>query len=164
MAQATLDIDLGTIAANWRSPDAASGPSARTAAVVKADACGPGAKAVAKALARSGVRTFFVAMAEEGSGLRQALRPGPRIFVFGGHMADDADTLKQHELFALLYAPLQITRHRQTLPGHRFAVQIDTGINRRGIDALASAAGIIPYESRTALGPRYAPRDLEAEA
>jgi alanine racemase len=133
MAQATLTIDLDAIAANWRALNAASASDVETAAVVKADAYGLGATVVAKALARHGARTFFVAMAEEGIAVRQALGPVARIFVFGGHMAGDADILQQNDLMPLLNSIEQIARHRQTLPGHHFGVQLDSGMNRLGI-------------------------------
>lgn len=84
MSTATLTIDLNAAAANWRALDAKT--DCETAAVVKADAYGLGADKLARALARAGARSFFVAVAEEGAALRQALGPGPNICVFSGHM------------------------------------------------------------------------------
>lgn len=146
MAQATLTIDLDAIAANWRALNAASASNVETAAVVKADAYGLGAVMVATALARHGAQTFFVAMAEEGIALRQALGPIPRIFVFGGHMAGDAGILQQNDLMPLLNSAEQIARHRQALPGHHFGIQVDSGMNRLGIkekDWRDVAAGVL---------------------
>ena len=92
MARARLTVDLDAIVANWRALDALSTASVETAAVVKADAYGLGAARVGPALAAAGVTTFFVALAEEGAALREALGPGPAIHVFSGLMPGDADT------------------------------------------------------------------------
>jgi alanine racemase len=93
MSSAILQIDLDAVLANWRALDAASGPACETAAVVKADAYGLGAGRVAPALARAGVRRFFVALAEEGAALRQTLGEAVEIFVLSGHMAGDTETI-----------------------------------------------------------------------
>ncbi|RYF10474.1 MAG: alanine racemase, partial [Oxalobacteraceae bacterium] len=67
---ARLTIDLGAIAANWRSL-AARG--ADCAAVVKADAYGCGVARVGPALWAAGCRTFFVAHLSEAIAARAAL-------------------------------------------------------------------------------------------
>ena len=62
-----IDIDLAALCANYALIRALA-PAAETAAVVKCDAYGLGAKPVATALAeREGCRTFFVAYPEEGA-------------------------------------------------------------------------------------------------
>ncbi|GAB4386887.1 alanine racemase [Albidovulum sp.] len=132
MAQAVLSIDLDAVTANWRALAALGG--AETGAVVKADAYGLGLDRVAPALARAGVRSFFVALAEEGAALRRQLGPGPRIFVFSGHMEGDAPLIAGHDLVPLLNDPAQVRRHRAALPGHPFGVQLDTGMNRLGFE------------------------------
>ena len=71
MARASLTIDLGAIIANWRALDAQT--NVETAAVIKADAYGLGTARVGAALAQAGARTFFVALAEEGAVLREAI-------------------------------------------------------------------------------------------
>lgn len=135
MATATLSIDLDAIAANWRALDRMSDPTTQTAAVVKADAYGLGAKQVARALAEAGARRFFVAVAEEGAAVRAALGPGPQINVLGGHMAGDAELIRALELTPMLNSVEQITRHLEALPDHPFGVQLDTGMNRLGLEA-----------------------------
>jgi alanine racemase len=132
MATGTLTIDLDALASNWRALDALSG--SETGAVVKADGYGLGAGRVAKTLARAGARQFFVAIAEEGIAVRKALGPGPRISVFSGHMEGDAALLKDHDLTPLLNSPEQLTRHQTALPGHAYGLQLDTGMNRLGIE------------------------------
>lgn len=136
MATGTLTIDLDAIAANWRALDRMSGPGVQTAAVVKADAYGLGVTRVARALASAGARRFFVALAEEGAAVRQALGPGPQIAILSGHMAGDTEMIHDLDLTPMLNSLEQITRHLESLPGHAFGVQLDTGMNRLGVEML----------------------------
>ena len=136
MATGTLTIDLDAIAANWRALDRQSGAGVQTAAVVKADAYGLGVTRVARALAHGGARRFFVAAAEEGAAVRQALGPGPQIAVLSGHMAGDTEMIHDLDLTPMLNSLEQITRHLESLPGHPFGVQLDTGMNRLGVELL----------------------------
>lgn len=134
MATATLQIDLDAVAANWRALDRMSGPGTETAAVVKADGYGLGAARVARRLAHEGVRRFFVAVAEEGAALREALGPGPAICVMGGHMAGDTEMIGDLDLVPMLNSIDQVTRHLEALPGQPFGIQLDTGMNRLGME------------------------------
>ena len=84
MASGTLHIDLSALTANYRALAAKS--AGETAAVVKADGYGLGSALVAETLAKAGARTFFVATAEEGVTIRQALGPDANINVFSGHI------------------------------------------------------------------------------
>jgi alanine racemase len=136
MATATLTIDLDAIAQNWRALDRMTGPEVQTAAVVKADAYGLGVTRVARALAEAGARRFFVAYAEEGAEVRQALGPGPQIAVLSGHMPGDTEMIHDIDLTPMLNSLDQITRHLEALPGHPFGVQLDTGMNRLGVEPL----------------------------
>jgi alanine racemase len=132
MATGRLHIDLDAIADNWRALSALS--QAEAAAVVKADGYGLGAAPVSRALARAGCRRFFVAFAEEGLAVRKALGPGPEIMVLNGHMAADARALAETSLTPVLNSVEQLSRHLESLPGHPFAVQLDTGMNRLGLE------------------------------
>ena len=134
MGTATLTIDRDAIAANWRALDAAAGPETETAAVVKANGYGLGGAETAQTLASAGARNFFVAVAEEGAAIRKALGAGPKISVFSGHMAGDTALLREHDLIPLLNSGEQAARHRDILPGHPFGVQLDTGMNRLGME------------------------------
>lgn len=134
MSTGTLTIDLDAVRENWRSLNDASDPRVETAAVVKADGYGLGAARVARTLFQSGVRQFFVAVAEEGAALRQDLGPTPRINVFSGHMSGDTDMIHDLELTPMLNSVEQLTRHLEALPNHRFGVQLDTGMNRLGME------------------------------
>jgi alanine racemase len=145
MATATLTIDLDAICANWRALDRLSGAGTQTAAVVKADAYGLGAPRVARALAHAGARRFFVALTEEGAALRSELGPGPQICVLNGHMPGDAEMIADLDLTPMLNSLDQITRHLEALPGHPFGIQLDTGMNRLGMEApeWAAVSGIV---------------------
>ncbi len=134
MATATLSIDLDAIAANWRALDRASASGVQTAAVVKADAYGLGVTRVARALAQAGARRFFVAVSEEGAALRQALGPGPQINILSGHMPGDTEMIHDLDLTPMLNSIDQVTRHLESLPGLPFGIQLDTGMNRLGME------------------------------
>lgn len=134
MGRATLTIDLDAVVANWRAIGRLVGPGVETGAVVKADAYGLGAEPVARALLAAGARSFFVAQAAEGAALRRAIGPGAAILVFEGHMEGEAETIREAGLVPLLNAPEQWRRHAEALPGHPFGAQLDTGMNRLGIE------------------------------
>ncbi|MFT3689037.1 alanine racemase [Paenirhodobacter sp.] len=135
MATASLRIDLDAILSNWRALDALTDTATELGAVVKADSYGLGAARVARMLARAGCRTFFVACAEEGAAVRQALGEGPRIFIFAGHCAGDTEMIGDLGLTPVLNSPEQMTRHFEALPRHDFGIQLDTGMNRLGFEA-----------------------------
>ncbi|SDW95969.1 alanine racemase [Litoreibacter albidus] len=133
MGTGTLHIDLTALVDNWRALDRQSATD--TGAVVKADGYGLGAGRVSKALAEAGVRTFFVATAEEATALRASLGPDPVIYVFSGHMDGETQTLSDLGAVPLLNSPEQVARHQSQLPDHPFGLQLDTGMNRLGIEA-----------------------------
>lgn len=140
MSTGRLTIDLDAIAANWRALDAMSAPDVQTAAVVKADAYGLGVGKVARALAAGGARRFFVAVAQEGWAVREALGPGPEIGIFAGHMSGDTDMIADLGLVPMLNSIDQVTRHFEALPQHPFGIQLDTGMNRLGMEPAEWAA------------------------
>ncbi|MHC0053995.1 alanine racemase [Actibacterium sp. D379-3] len=140
MATGTLTIDLDALVRNWKTLDAASADSVETAAVVKADGYGLGVGPVARALAQAGARRFFVAVAEEGAAVREVLGRGPEISVFSGHMPGDTDMIHDLDLVPMLNSVEQLTRHIEALPGHPFGIQLDTGMNRLGMEMAEWAA------------------------
>ncbi|SDX45603.1 alanine racemase [Roseicitreum antarcticum] len=135
MASGTLTIDLDALASNWRALNRASGAAVQTAATVKAGGYGLGAGLVARTLAEAGARAFFVAIAEEGAAVREALGPGPAIYVYGGHMPGDADLLAAADLVPMLNSIEQVTRQFETMPDAPFGLQLDSGMNRLGMEA-----------------------------
>ncbi len=138
MASSTLTIDLDAVVSNWRALAKIS--SGETAAVVKADAYGLGVSRVAKALASAGARQFFVATAEEGATLRRELGDGITINLFAGHMAGDADMIHDLSLTPMINSIEQLQRHLEALPQAPFGVQLDTGMNRLGMEPAEWAA------------------------
>lgn len=140
MTTSRLTIDLAALRANWRALDALSGPDVESGAVVKANGYGLGAAPVSTALAEAGARTFFVAAAEEGVAVRAALGPGPRINVFSGHAEGDAALIRDAQLTPMLNSPEQFRRHRDALPDCDFGIQLDSGMNRLGLEPADWAA------------------------
>ncbi|MDN5567329.1 MAG: alanine racemase, partial [Paracoccus sp. (in: a-proteobacteria)] len=130
-----LQIDIPAITANW-SALAAKAPGARAAAVVKADAYGLGAARVVPALYQAGARDFFVALAAEGRAIRPHLPADATINVLSGHMEGEDLT----GLVPVLNSPAQFFRDRTMRPGEPFAIQLDTGMNRLGMEAAEWAA------------------------
>lgn len=142
MARASLTIDLGAIVANWRALNAKT--KVETAAVIKADAYGLGAARVGPALVHAGAETFFVALAEEGAVLREAIGPSPHIFVFSGLMPGDEGIVRYCDLIPLLNSSEQIAQARkvaaQTGAGFACGLQLDSGMNRLGLEPAELAA------------------------
>ena len=132
MGTAVLTIDLSALRANWQALNAKS--AGITAAVVKADGYGLDSARVATALAAEGAQHFFVAVAEEGAALRKALGSGPSISVFSGHMAQDTVLIKEANLIPMVNSVDQLLRHIESLPDHPFGLQLDTGMNRLGME------------------------------
>ncbi|MEM9782521.1 MAG: alanine racemase [Pseudomonadota bacterium] len=143
-----LTVDLDAIAANWTALDARSAPDVETAAVVKADAYGLGAERVGPALARAGARSFFVALPTEGIALRRALdaagHGGAAVYVLGGYLADDRAAFASARLRPVLNSVAQLQAWVAG-PAGPAALQLDTGMNRLGIEASELAAlGALP--------------------
>ena len=129
---ARLTVRLSAITANYNSYRAAG--SAAVGAVVKADAYGLGADAIAPALAAAGCDSFFVARLDEGVRLRAVL-PNARIFVFDGAEAGSVPALIAHRLIPCLNSLAQIAAWRAAA-GHTTldaAVHVDTGMSRLGL-------------------------------
>jgi alanine racemase len=134
MATATATIDLNAIRQNWQKLRSMSSNDA--AAVVKANAYGLGLKQVTKALYAEGARIFFVATAEEGAELRSILGKKPDIYVFSGHLAGDTELIKNYNLIPLINSIEQLSRHSKLLREKKFGVQLDTGMNRLGMEPM----------------------------
>src|SRR5579863_8828599 len=96
-ANATLEIDLRAVTANWRRLKRELAPGARLAAVIKADAYGLGAAAIGHVLARAGCDLFFVASLDEGSALPKILRKA-RIATLGAVPAKSEAEIERSRL------------------------------------------------------------------
>ena len=134
MATATATINLNAIRQNWQKLRSISSNDA--AAVVKANAYGLGLEQVTKALYAEGARIFFVATVEEGAELRSILGKKPDIYVFSGHMVGDTELIKNYNLIPLINSIEQLSRHSKLLREKKFGVQLDTGMNRLGMEPM----------------------------
>ena len=142
---ARLTVRLDAIAANYRTYCRMTGPCA-VAAVVKADAYGLGAAAVAPALTAAGCDSFFVARLAEGIALRKIV-PAARIFVLDGCQADAVPALLTHRLIPALNSLGDIAAWSAAASAARTTldavIHVDTGMNRLGLapDELAILSG-----------------------
>lgn len=130
------EIDLSAIRSNLRAIRRAAG-EARVWAVLKADAYGHGAPAVARTLERAGVDGVAVALLEEAIELRSAGIRAP-ILVMGGYYGDAYEEILEHELVPVVYHASHfdgLARAMRTRGlDHRALVHIkvDTGMSRLG--------------------------------
>jgi alanine racemase len=134
-AGGVLEIDLAGIVANWRLLAQQVAP-AGCAAVVKANAYGLGASAVAPALAAAGCRRFFVATLDEALALRAALPDSAEIAVFNGLARGSAPEFVANALVPVLNDPGQIAAWEQVAarqPPLPAMLHIDTGMARLGL-------------------------------
>ncbi|HVP30833.1 MAG TPA: alanine racemase [Myxococcota bacterium] len=129
-------IDLGALRANWAVLRAAAG-RARLFAVVKADAYGHGAPAVARTLRDAGCDAFAVARVSELAVLRDAGLEG-EVLVLGGTVdAAEADaalalgaTLALHHEEHVALAAAAARRRSVCAAVH---LEVDTGMRRMGV-------------------------------
>jgi alanine racemase len=136
------EIDLDALAGNLAAVRRRVG-SLPVLAVVKADAYGHGAVAVARALEAEGVESLGVALPEEGVELRGGGVRAP-VLLLGGFAPPQADLVLDHGLTPAVFRPDQIealaaaARRR----GGRVGVhlKIDTGMGRLGVPASDVAA------------------------
>lgn len=133
MATAKLTVNLSALQRNWKSLHRVSAPSTETAAVVKADGYGLDAARVAVALQSVGAKSFFVAAAEEGVAVRQAVTDAT-IYVFSGYMGNDAPLYASHNLIPLINSPQQLQTWKSDRGNQAFGIQLDTGMNRLGFE------------------------------
>ena len=145
-AGAILTIDLGAIRENYRRLKALLG-GAECAGVVKADAYGLGAARVARALAREGCDTFFVAHVAEGIVLRGALGAAASIYILNGIPSGAEPDCAAHGLVPVINSLEQLAAWRRTAVARRerlpAAIQVDSGMSRLGmmpaeVDVLAA--------------------------
>lgn len=130
-------VDLGALAHNLDQVRRRVAPTTEIIAVVKADAYGHGAVAVAQALETHGVTWFAVATVDEGMALRAAgvrssiLLIGPLV---PQHFADAV----AHALTPVLYDVAQARAFAEHVAGrgapYPVHLKIDTGMGRLGFD------------------------------
>ncbi|THD62109.1 MAG: alanine racemase [Bradyrhizobium sp.] len=145
-ANGVLTIDLDAIVANWRKLEKSAVP-AECAGVIKADAYGCGADAVARALAAAGCKTFFVATLDEARAARAILLAAATIYVLDGFFQNCGEAFAKIDCKPVIgdlneLAEWDVFCRRSGWAGGA-AIHIDTGMNRLGL-TLGEAQGIIP--------------------
>ena len=128
--RATLRIDLGALAANYRAFRDLTG--VEVAASVKADAYGLGVEAVAERLFAEGCRAFLVATVEEGAGLRRIVGSEATIYVLNGPMGG-MEACVAAGLVPVLSSPEMVAAWESR--SGPCALMFDTGMNRLGLAA-----------------------------
>ena len=128
------DVDLDAVAANTRALRERSGVA--LIAVVKADAYGHGAEAVAETAMEAGASALAVATVEEGIVLRRT-RPTDLILVLlGAQLPEERDAAVSHQLTITVWdvdaarAIGEAARAAGTTAGVHF--KVDTGLTRLG--------------------------------
>lgn len=128
---AELHIDLAALVANYRALCTRARP-ARVAAVVKANAYGLGVGPVATALVAAGCEAFFVSSLAEAFELRP-LAPAARVLVLEGAGGALAECIA-HRFEPVLNTVAEVREWVDGAAGHPAALQLDTGMNRAGLD------------------------------
>jgi alanine racemase len=131
-----LDVDLGALAANWRTLRDRHGPGRDTAGVLKADGYGLGALEVAACLHTAGCRHFFTAHLPEAVEIRPVV-PDSLLCVLHGLGPGETDTFLEHGLAPALGTLGEVEAWNTTgaALGRRLPalLHIDTGMNRTGL-------------------------------
>ena len=147
--QAQLTLDLSALAGNWQTLAAHVAP-AECAAVIKADAYGIGLEQAALALHKVGCTSFFVAHISEGARARLALAQDPSvtIYVLNGLLLQDnvVETLLDYDLTPVLGSLEDVARWQLEGRGAPAALQVDTGMNRLGLNG----ADLVPVQQDVA--------------
>ncbi len=149
-----LEIDLNALRRNYHSMKAASG-RAEMMVVVKADAYGHGAPAVARTLAAEGCGHFGVATLTEASELRDAgIRA--RIYLLGGFFPEQAREIVALEVTPFVFdlsivAALNTAAKESGRTGYPVHLKIDTGATRLGIMPSELARAIEELRGATSL-------------
>jgi alanine racemase len=131
------EVDLGAIAHNCRQLKRHIGPQTILCAVVKANAYGHGALAVAQVALDNGADRLAVSRVEEGVELRQG-GIDAAILVMGYATAEQAASIVQHRLTPTVNS-LELARAlstavaKQGAPALAVHIKIDTGLGRFGL-------------------------------
>src|SRR5579864_4180083 len=148
-----IEVDLDAIANNVRALQATAEPRAGVTAVVKAQAYGMGAAAVAQAAVAAGARGAAVARVSEARRLRQAGFPSP-ILLLGGLDPDDYSDVIRFGLTPTItdWTTAEGVAAAAHARGTKATVQVkvDTGMTRYGAppeEAMAIVRGMQNLET-----------------
>lgn len=161
-----LEIDLDAVAENVRRLKRLIGPTTALAAVVKAEAYGLGAIAVAKAVLDAGAEWLAIARVDEGVDLRRAGIESPILNL--AHTApEEAEAAVRHRITATVVdlesaeALARAARAGQRIPIH---LKVDTGLSRLGaqpaeLGQLIVGLGRLPILELEGLSSHFASAD-----
>jgi alanine racemase len=138
------EIDLRALAENFRALRLAVGPAVGVIAVVKADAYGHGAAAVARLLEGLGIRGLGVATVEEGVVLRAAGIRCP-VLIMGAAFGRDHEAVIANDLLPMVgdaadIDPFAEAAKRLGRVRYGIHIKVDTGMSRLGVTVPAFAA------------------------
>jgi len=140
-----LTVDLDAVVANWRKLEKTAVP-AECSAVIKANAYGCGLEPVARALAKAGCKTFFVATLDEARAARAAA-PSAVLYVLNGFIQNTGEAYAKIDAKPVIGDLNELAEWdvfcRRTGWSGGAAIHIDTGMHRLGL-TLAEAQGLIP--------------------
>ncbi|MSP37976.1 MAG: alanine racemase [Deltaproteobacteria bacterium] len=129
------DIDHAALRWNLRQIQKKIGPRVKILSMVKANAYGHGAVAVARTLAKSGSDAFGVATVEEGIELRDSRIKQP-ILVLAGAYVEQLDELLEYKLTPVLHDSATLTAFERKARRRKiklnFQLEVDTGMGRIG--------------------------------
>jgi alanine racemase len=144
-ASGILTVDLDALVANWRKLEKTAVP-AECSAVIKANAYGCGIEPVARALAKAGCKTFFVATLEEAAIARAAV-PSATLYVLNGFIQNTGDSYAKIDARPVIGELNELAEWdvfcRRTGWAGGAAIHVDTGMQRLGL-TIAEAQGLIP--------------------
>jgi alanine racemase len=137
-----LTINLSAIAANWDALSRRTMP-AECAAVIKADGYGCGIEPVARALARAGCKTFFVADLVEARRVH-SVAPDLAIYVLNGLPPGTAAAFADIRARPVIGSLVELAEWDAFCSANQWrggaALHVDTGMNRLGISPDEAAA------------------------
>ncbi len=154
--RAWVEIDLGALAHNVAQLVRHVGPKTDVMAVVKADAYGHGAVAVARTAIAAGAKWLGVATVPEGLELRQAGLTAPILIMGAVNDPEEVQAIAQWHLQPTVVSPKQALIFSDAL-GHRLPktaidclpvhLKIDTGMSRLGFP-WQQAAELVEFVQR----------------
>ncbi|WDP91706.1 MAG: alanine racemase [Desulfobacter sp.] len=148
LPQTRASVDLGAVEHNLRALKGLTAPGTRIMAVVKADAYGHGAVAVAGAAMAAGADFLAVARISEAAALRDAGIDAPML-LFGDVLPEQAPWMAEHHVRAtvtdLAGAKAMAARLDPQGPDLKIHIKVDTGMGRLGyVHSSLQAAGTAP--------------------
>jgi alanine racemase len=154
-------VDLDAVGSNYRLIRERVGPGRGIYCVVKADAYGHGAVAVARRLAREGANRFAVAQTEEGVALRRAGVDGEILLLSA---AEPAEVPRQRTygltpvISDLAQGQAMAAASRTLHEPLRVHLELDTGMGRAGVrpDDLSSVIALLRSAPRLELAGTFA--------